>query len=117
MGINFNVMSLTQNGLRDWIIQRVTAVILALYVIVLLGFFIKHPGLNFETWRALFACSFMKTFSFLALLSLVFHSWVGVWTILTDYIKSFILRFILETLLVLALLSFLAWGIKILWGF
>jgi succinate dehydrogenase / fumarate reductase membrane anchor subunit len=112
-----NVTSLTQNGLRDWLIQRVTAYILGFYVIFLLLYLLCHPQMNYSVWQHLYANPWMRIFSFLALLSMVFHSWVGIWTVLTDYIKPNFIRLLLEVLLVLALFAYLAWGIEILWSF
>lgn len=107
--------SLTSTGLRDWIVQRVTAVILGLYFIFLLGFFALHPHLSYEQWQTLFAHPGMRIFSFLALVSLVGHSWVGIWTVLTDYVRFTFIRLILEVLMAVALIGYLVWGIEILW--
>jgi len=107
--------SLTSSGLRDWLVQRVTAVILGLYFIFLFIFFAIHPHLNYEQWQNLFANPWMKIFSFLALLSLAGHSWVGIWTVLTDYIKPIAIRLVLEMVMALALIIYLVWGIVILW--
>lgn len=111
-----SVSSLTSTGLRDWLAQRFTAIVLGLYFIFLIGFFMAHHGLTFDQWQKLFANPTMRVFSFLALLSLVGHSWVGIWTVLTDYVRHTGTRLFLETLLVLSLFAFLAWGIEIMWG-
>ena len=42
-------------GTRDWLMQRVTAVVMALYVLLLLALALWHPQVNYETWQALFA--------------------------------------------------------------
>ena len=107
--------SLTTSGLRDWLVQRVSAVVLAAYFIFLLAYFILHPQLQYPAWQQLFACNWMRVFTFLALLSLIGHSWVGIWTVLTDYIKCAWGRLLLEVILILALLGYLFWGIEILW--
>lgn len=107
--------SLTSTGLRDWLVQRVSAVVLAAYFIFLLVFFILHPQLQYSAWQQLFASNWMRVFTFLALLSLIAHSWVGIWTVLTDYIKCTWARLLLEVVLILALLGYLFWGIEILW--
>jgi succinate dehydrogenase / fumarate reductase membrane anchor subunit len=107
--------SLTLSGLRDWLYQRISAVILALYFIFLMAFIACHPQLTFFDWQTLFSHTGMRVFTLFALLSLVIHSWVGIWTVLTDYIKCAALRLILEVLMILALLGFLVWGLMILW--
>ena len=112
-----NVTSLTNNGLRDWLIQRVTALVLAAYTIFLLIFLVMHHDLDFSTWQELFASTFVRTFSLLALLSVLLHAWIGLWTISTDYLKCVYGRLSFQIITFLALLSFFIWGIEILWGF
>jgi len=111
-----NVTSLTGHGLRDWFIQRVTAIILGLYFIFLLTFLALNPHLDYLQWLTLFYHPTMQMFTFLAILSLVFHSWIGMWVVLTDYVDPPGLRVSLQTLIILALLMYLAWAILILWG-
>jgi succinate dehydrogenase / fumarate reductase membrane anchor subunit len=111
-----NVTSLTRSGLRDWLIQRVTAVILGAYAIFLVGFLMLHQPITFDLWSALFQNGFMRVFTFLALLSMVYHTWVGIWTVFTDYVKCSCLRLTLQIIVILALFSYLAWGVAIVWG-
>ncbi|MCW5590168.1 MAG: succinate dehydrogenase, hydrophobic membrane anchor protein [Legionellales bacterium] len=112
-----SVTSLTRNGMRDWIIQRVTAIILALYVIYFFAYFITHPHVDYSQWHSLFQCTWMRYFSFFALVSIVLHSWIGIWTVLTDYVKCYHFRLLLNVVVWLALVSYLVFGIEILWGF
>lgn len=112
-----NVTSLSGNGLRDWLIQRVSALILAAYTLFLVFFIMRHPDLNYADWYGLYQCLFVKIFTVFALLSIYAHAWVGVWTVLTDYIKPTWLRGFLEVAVILTLLGCLIWGIAILWNF
>jgi succinate dehydrogenase / fumarate reductase membrane anchor subunit len=109
-------LSLTGNGLRDWLVQRITSVILAIYVLMIAGIFLCHPHLDFFALRGLFNSTWMRMFSLIALLSLFLHAWVGIWTVITDYLKSIAMRVTAQTLVVLVLLVYLLWGIEILWG-
>lgn len=111
-----SVTSLTSSGLRDWLIQRITAVILLLYTIFLVGFLMLHQPIDFDTWATLFQHDWVRVFTFLALLSFVYHTWVGIWTVLTDYVKCAQLRLLLHVIVVLSLFSYLAWGVAIVWG-
>jgi succinate dehydrogenase / fumarate reductase, membrane anchor subunit len=106
----------SDRGLRDWMIQRVSAVILAAYFLFLLGFILANPEMEFETWSYLFQGTGMRLFSFLALFSLVWHTWIGIWTVLTDYIKCQYLQLFLQIGVFILLLLCLAWGIQIFWG-
>lgn len=111
-----NVTSLSRSGLSDWVIQRVTAIVLGLYIIFLFGYFVMHPQLDFTTWKALFSCNVFRIISFLAFFSLVLHTWVGIWTVLTDYIHGAYVRLFLQVLVILSLVGFLVWAINIIWG-
>ncbi len=111
-----NALSFTGNGLRDWIVQRITAVILALYTFFMVGYFLLTPEVNFTSWQTLFASRWVSIFTLLALGGLILHSWVGIWTILTDYVKPAALRFTIEIIVILALISYFVWGIEVIWS-
>jgi succinate dehydrogenase / fumarate reductase membrane anchor subunit len=111
-----DVTGLTRSGLRDWLIQRVSAVVLAAYVLFLFGYIVCQAPLNFADWQGLYRHELMRIFTFLALLSLVYHTWVGIWTVLTDYVKCAYLRIIIQIVVILALVSYLVWGVDIVWG-
>lgn len=111
-----NVTSLTGNGLKDWLIQRVTAVYFALYTIFLFGFLLLHPDLNYTQWRSLFACHMFQVATAISLLALSLHAWVGIWTVTTDYMKCTAIRLSVQLLVVLWLLTQFIWGLMIVWG-
>jgi succinate dehydrogenase / fumarate reductase, membrane anchor subunit len=111
-----NVTSLTGNGLKDWLIQRVTAVYFAVYSIFLLAFLIAHPDLSFEQWQALFANMLFQIATAIALLALTLHAWIGIWTVTTDYMKCTVIRLSVQLLVALWLLSQFIWGLMIVWG-
>ena len=60
-----NVTSLTRNGLRDWLVQRVSAIIVGTYSIFLLAFVLLNPRMDYITWGQLFGNPWMRMFSFL----------------------------------------------------
>lgn len=111
-----NVTSLTGSGLRDWFIQRITAVLLAAYTFFLLGYCMLHTPLTYAVWAGLFHATCMRIFTVLALLSMLYHTWVGMWTVLGDYVKCPVLRGTLQVLVVFSLLTYVVWGASILWG-
>ncbi len=108
--------SLTGNGLRDWLWQRVSAVILAVYALFVIGFFFSAPHIDYMMWREFFHGMPVKLFTALAALSLLAHAWIGMWTILTDYIKATRLRVFLEVLVILALILYFIYAIAIVWS-
>lgn len=73
-----------------------------------------HQPMTFDVWSTLFQNGFMRVFTFLALLSMVYHTWVGMWTVLTDYVKCSYLRLTLCVIVILSLFSYLAWAVIIL---
>jgi succinate dehydrogenase / fumarate reductase membrane anchor subunit len=97
-------------------IQRVTAVVLALYVFFIVGYLMMHRELDYLEWRALFEMRGVRIFSMLALVALIAHSWIGVWTIATDYIKPTGVRLFFQIVCVVAIFVYFVWGIEILWG-
>ena len=105
---------LTGSGSRDWILQRISAVVLAVYSVVMVGFFLFND-VDFEIWQGFMLSLPMKLFSLVAILSLVFHAWVGMWTVLTDYVKSSGLRLVIQSLVIIAVLVYLFWGVMIFW--
>ena len=114
---------LTGSGSRDWIVQRISAVVLAVYSVVLLGFFLTHGDVTYLEWSSFMTSLPMRLFSLVAVLALAGHAWVGMWTVFTDYITSGKmgesapkLRLVLQTLMIIAILVFLFWGIMIFWG-
>lgn len=110
------ITNLGRSGLADWLIQRVSALIMAVYLIVMTGFFLCHPVLDYVTWAALFSHPAMRIFTLLCLLSLLAHAWIGIWTILTDYLKCAFARGTLQILIIIAFIACLAWGIQTLWS-
>lgn len=105
---------LTGSGVRDWVMQRISAVVLAVYSVVMVCFFLFNK-VDFLAWHTFMTSLPMKLFSLLAVLSLVAHSWVGMWTVLTDYIKSSGLRLVLQSLIIIAIIVYLFWGVLVFW--
>lgn len=111
-----NVTSLTGNGLKDWLIQRVTAVYLAIYSIVFLVVGFRSSPFNYQTWTALFHTPWFQITTALALFALLVHAWIGLWTVTTDYIKNTAVRLLVQGLVLFVLLSQLIAGLMMIWG-
>ena len=109
-------MSLGGNGIKDWLAQRLTAVFLILYIAVLFWFCATNSEIGFDSWKAFMFLPAMKVMTLLALVSISIHAWIGIWTILTDYIHQVFLRQFLQAGVILALASCLFWGFEILYG-
>lgn len=115
--------SFSRSGISDWIIQRVSAVILAIYTVFIFVFLMSNPDIGFLEWRMLFEQTWVRIFSMIALLATCAHAWIGMWTIGTDYIREHYVgsaangvRFVYQMICVLMMLTYLIWGMLILWG-
>ncbi len=103
-------------GLKDWLIQRVTAGVMALGGASLAVYLAFHPHLGYAGWAALFSSGPVRTFSLLFLVCLYYHAWIGVRDIAMDYIKLVWLRFLIHVLVILTLIVYAIWSFQILWG-
>ena len=115
--------SMSRSGVSDWLIQRVTAIVLAAYTLCVTGFVLVNPALDYATWSHFFDSTGMQVFTMLALLSTCAHAWIGMWTIGSDYLREHLmgakatsLRFMYQITCVLVIVAYLIWGINILWG-
>jgi succinate dehydrogenase / fumarate reductase membrane anchor subunit len=104
------------NGVKDWLAQRVTAIVMAVYTIVLLVSFLTANEFSYEAWAGLFAKQWFKLFSLVTFLGLFYHAWVGIRDIWMDYVKSAGLRLFLMLLTIFWLLACAAWTVQILWS-
>ncbi len=118
-----NVTNLSRSGLYDWMVQRVTAIVLASYFLFMLGYLFFCSDITYTQWSELHSQTWMRIFSLLALFSLGAHAWVGMWTISTDYLtemafgkSAMVIRFIFQALCGVTMFTYMVWGIQILWG-
>lgn len=102
-------------GLRDWLAQRITAVIMALYTVILLVVLVGGAPITYPVWKDLFAQGWMRVATLLFAASLGWHAWVGMRDILMDYVKPAGVRLTLEVAVLLVIAGYLAWAVQILW--
>jgi succinate dehydrogenase / fumarate reductase membrane anchor subunit len=110
------IVSGAHYGLRDWLVQRVTAVVMAVYAVFMVAHLLLQPSFGYDTWIELFSSNIVRTFSLLFLLSLFYHAWVGVRDIVMDYVKPASIRLLIHVLVILALVLYVIWSVQILWG-
>ena len=111
-----SVLGVSHQGTRDWMIQRASAIFMAIYSLGLIINFMLFQELTYIEWHSLFAQGWMKIFTILFISGLLFHAWIGMWTIFTDYVKPFVIRLILNALVLLMLVACFIWGVMILWS-
>ena len=103
-------------GLRDWLAQRITAVVMLVYTLLVLLALVMLPKFDYAQWHALWQLNLMRYATVLFVVALLFHAWIGVRNIFMDYIKDTGVRLTLYVVVILALIAYGAWAVQILWG-
>ena len=118
-----SVTGLGRSGVADWLIQRISAVVIGVYALFLIGFFVLHPDLQYADWVSLWQCTWFKVFSLATLILTLAHAWIGMWGVLSDYVttrmmgsKATLVRFVLQILIFTALAYVALIGLQVLWS-
>ena len=105
-------------GTRDWLAQRVTAVLMALFTVIVLAQVLLSSGpIGYDTWSGIFAPQAMKTLTFAVIIALLYHVWVGMRDVFMDYVKPVGIRLSLQVFTILWLVGCAGWAIQVLWRF
>ncbi|MGP1929477.1 MAG: succinate dehydrogenase, hydrophobic membrane anchor protein [Arsenophonus sp. ER-BJ3-MAG3] len=110
-----NSSALGSTGTQDWLLLRSSAIIIVLYIFYIISFIIINK-LNYTIWLNFFALSITKVFTILTLISALIHTWIGLWQVLTDYIKSILLRLLLQFFFIVILITYLIYGTIVVFG-
>ena len=102
-------------GLRDWLSQRVTATLMALFTLALLVQVLWPGEMGYERWAGIFSRQWMKVLTFAVIVALLVHVWVGMRDILMDYVKGVGARLTLQMLTIVWLVGCAGWAIQVLW--
>jgi succinate dehydrogenase / fumarate reductase, membrane anchor subunit len=104
-------------GLRDWLSQRVTAGLMALFTLLVLGQMILSKGpMGYDKWAGIFSAQWMKVLTFSVIVAMAWHIWVGMRDIWMDYVTSTVwLRLVLQVSTIVWLLGCAGWAIQVLW--
>ena len=102
-------------GLRDWLAQRITGAIMAVYSIIVALALLSGQPITYPVWRDLFSRGWMRVATLLFAVSLAWHAWVGMRDILMDYANPTGLRLALEIATLVVLAGYLGWTVQILW--
>jgi succinate dehydrogenase / fumarate reductase membrane anchor subunit len=118
-----SLISIGRSGLSNWLLQRVSALIMSAYLIFMLAYFFVNPSPSYTQWSGLHSSMAMRIFSLLTILSIAAHAWIGIWCVLTDYItvrligpKATPIRMFLQLAMIAVILFYVVWTLDILWG-
>jgi succinate dehydrogenase / fumarate reductase membrane anchor subunit len=119
MSVNFGSKRIVVGahyGLRDWLAQRVSAALMALFTLVVLAqvLFTKGP-IGYDKWAGIFSAQWMKVLTFTVIVALLYHAWVGIRDIWMDYVKPAGLRLVLQAFSIIWLVGCTGWAIQVLW--
>jgi succinate dehydrogenase / fumarate reductase membrane anchor subunit len=101
-------------GLRPWVIQRVSSVYIALFVIYLVYSSFTAGQINFESWREWLFNPANSVGVGLFIIAILFHAWIGVRDVVLDYVHDIMLRIFVLALIVGVLAGSGLWAFRIL---
>ena len=103
-------------GLRDWLVQRGTGALMAVFTVLLLAQVLLSKGpIGYDTWAGIFATQWMRVLAFSVILALAWHAWVGMCSIWMDYVKPAGIRLALQVVTIVWLVGCAGWGFQVLW--
>ena len=102
-------------GLRDWLAQRITSLLMAIFTVAVVVQVLLPGPLDYTTWSAIFARQWMKVLTFITVVSLLYHVWVGMRDIWMDYVQPVGVRLALDIFTIAWLVGCAGWAIQVLW--
>ena len=104
-----------RSGVHDYLLIRATALIILAYTLYLVGF-VAITDITYASWSGFFSLTLTKIFTLFALVAMLIHAWIGLWQVLTDYVKCTKLRGALQFILTSIAFVYVIAGFVILWG-
>ena len=102
-------------GLRDWLAQRITAALMALFTLALIVQVLLPGEMGYDKWAGIFSRQWMKALTFVVIVSLLYHVWVGMRDVWMDYVKPVAIRLVLQVFTIVWLVGCAGWAIQVLW--
>jgi len=102
-------------GLRDWLSQRVTASLMALFTLAVIVQVLLPGEMGYDKWAGIFAAQWMKVLTFVVIVALLYHVWVGMRDVWMDYVKPVAVRLVLQVFTIVWLVGCAGWSIQVLW--
>ena len=102
-------------GFRDWLSQRVTALLMALFTLAVIVQVLLPGAMGYDKWAGIFSAQWMKVLTFVVIVSMLFHVWVGMRDVWMDYVKPVALKLALQVFTIVWLVACAGWAIQVLW--
>ena len=107
-------MSRPTHGLRDWLLQRLTAVYLGVFLVYLLLHFLLQPQHSHQQWHDWVTQPAMIIATALFILAVLVHGWVGMRDVVLDYVHAVGLRLTILSLIAMLLVACGIWALRVL---
>ena len=111
----YTLFSWAQSGVKDWLWQRISAVVILLYSALVLGFWALNPQATFTAWHRFLMSMSMRVLGTLAFVSFAIHAWLGIWTVLTDYVKPRCVQQCAKLLTIILIVAYVFIAMMIFW--
>jgi len=118
MAINYGSRRLVVGahyGWRDWLAQRLSAVLMALFTLAVLLQLLVSGESGYDRWAGIFATQWMKVLTFVVIVALAWHAWVGMRDVWMDYVKPVFVRIVLDVATLAWLVGCAGWAVQVLW--
>ncbi len=102
-------------GLRDWLSQRITAALMAIFTLAVIVQLLLPGEMGYDKWAGIFSRQWMKVLTFVVIVSLAWHVWVGMRDVWMDYVKPVGVRLVLQVFTIAWLVGCAGWAIQVLW--
>ena len=102
-------------GLGDWLAQRVTSILMVLFTIALVVQLLVPGPIDYVRWSAIFSQQWMKVLTFVTVVALLYHAWVGMRNVWMDYVKPVAVRLALDIFTIAWLVGCAGWAVQVLW--
>jgi len=106
----------SHRGLGMWLLQRASAVYMALFLPVFLIVVLLGDPLDYVAWHGLFIPLAMKVAALLFVAAVLMHAWIGLREIFIDYVHFLLPRLALYFAFGALYLGCLVWVVDILWS-
>ena len=102
------------HGLRPWLIQRVSAVYLAMFIAYIGVVLACAEQFTFQLWHDWLFHPFNTIACGLFIIALLVHAWIGMRDVVLDYVHNTFIRMIAFSLIMVVLMGSGLWAAKIL---
>jgi succinate dehydrogenase / fumarate reductase membrane anchor subunit len=101
-------------GLKPWLVQRISAVYILLFVIYVGIETVRDGPFVFDAWRSWLFAPVNRIATGLFVIALLLHAWVGMRDVILDYVHNAIARIFALSLVLAVLFGSGFWCAKVL---